>query len=884
MLRKVLIGLGVFLLLLIATAIALPFIFKDKINALVKEEINKNLNARVDYADYGLTLISSFPNFTLTLDNLSVVGIDNFKGDTLAAVKHTAVTIDLMSMFKGEKYKLLAFKLEEPVLHAIVDYDGKANWDIVKPSTTSTTTEQSKFALEAKKVQITDGELSYEDRKGGAVASIHDLDFEGSGDVTQDIYDLTTKTNIAALSFKNGLVSYLSKAKLEAIVNLSIDNRVNKYTFKDNSINLNDLGLQFDGYVQTQKEDLNLDVNFKSKKTEFKSILSLLPAVYAKDFDKIKTSGTLDLKGSVKGLYNVKTYPAFNLDWKVGNAMFQYPDLPVAVRNINIVSTVVKPQGSLDLTVVDIPKLHFEAGSDPVDAKINVKTPVSDPNVSADIHGTMNLANVPKFYPMEGVKSMAGLLKLNLLFKGRKSDLDKKNYEAITAAGDANISGLYYDSKDLPMPVRVNSMQMNFSPQNIKLSNLVAVVGHTDLNASGTLDNFMSYLFGKGDLVGTLNLKSGVFDANEWLSKDADAPVSNTATKDTSHTQFFKVPAQINFTANSEFGKIFYDKIVLQNVKGEVVVKDEAIHLNNLFANLLGGSATISADYVTKNLNNPDVSFTYDIKDFDIQQTYKAVDLSSKMAPVIKHINGAFSSDLKGSGKLNPDMSVDYKSLTGDGKVQLTNAKITGLPMLAEITKVAKIPALQNLELKDGWTVLKFKDGKVNVDPTDFKFGNGYNINFKGANGFDQTIDYDVRLDVPSKELGPATSVAQSMLAKVPGVSATMPDVVGFLFKVTGPFSKPQVKLNKVTAGGSSVKDVLTDTANDLKKQAEEEAKKKADELKKQAEDQFNKQKQAAQEAADKARKEAEQKAREAAEKAKKEAEDKLKNVIKWPK
>lgn len=204
--------------------------------------------------------------------------------------------------------------------------------------------------------------------------------------------------------------------------------------------------------------------------------------------------------------------------------------------------------------------------------------------------------------------------------------------------------------------------------------------------------------------------------------------------------------------------------------------------------------------------------------------------------------------------------------------------------MLAEITKVAKIPALQNLELKQGWTVLKFKDGKVNVDPTDIKFGNGYNINFKGANGFDQTIDYDVRLDVPSKELGPATSVAQSMLAKVPGVNAAMPEVVGFLFKVTGPFSKPQVKLNKVTAGGNSVKDVITNTAEDLKKQAEEEAKKKAEELKKQAEDQLNKQKQAAQDAIDKAKRDAEQKAKEAADKAKKEAEDKLKNVIKWPK
>jgi vacuolar-type H+-ATPase subunit H len=197
---------------------------------------------------------------------------------------------------------------------------------------------------------------------------------------------------------------------------------------------------------------------------------------------------------------------------------------------------------------------------------------------------------------------------------------------------------------------------------------------------------------------------------------------------------------------------------------------------------------------------------------------------------------------------------------------------------------VAKIPALSNLEMKNAWTVLKFKDGKVNVDPTDVKFGNGYNINFKGANGFDQSIDYDVRLDVPGKELGAATSLAQGMLAKVPGLSGAMPDVVGFLFGVTGTAAKPKVTLKGVNAGGGSAKDMVTNAAEDLKKKAEEEAKKQAEELKKKAEDELNKQKQAAQQAADKAKKEAEQKAKEAADKAKKEAEQKLKDVFKFPK
>ncbi len=890
MAKKILISVLIVVVLLLGALVSIPFLFKDKINNRIKEEINKQVTATVDYGDFGLSLFRSFPNFSFSLKNFSVVGKDTFKGDTLAYVPQFNFTIDLMSVFKGEKYKILALNIVNPMVNAKVNYDGKANWDIMKPSErkTETSTESSNFSFEIKRYNIEHAEISYDDKQGNMSALLHDFNFEGSGNVTQEVYDLITKTSVAELSYKSGSVAYLSQAKLDADINLSVDNTNSKYTFKENSISLNDLGLQFDGSVAMPKNETDLDIKFKSKKTEFKSLLSLIPAIYKKDFDKVKTGGSIALQGFVKGKYTETIYPAFNLDLKVNNGMFQYPDLPVAVKNIFITSTVSKAQGGLDLTVIDVPKLHLEAGTDPVDAKLNVRTPVSDPNVKANVLGRLDLANVPKFYPMDGLKQLTGLLVMNLDFAGRMSDVDKKNYQAIKAGGNLKVSNLVYDSKETPMPVRVSDLQMTFNPQNVTLNNLNAALGKSDFSATGSLDNFMAYLFNKGDLLGTVNLKSRQFDVNEWLQKDANAPKSSTP--DTAKTEFFKVPAHIDFTATSEFGKVLYDKIILTNVKGKVTIKDEAINLTDLFANVLGGNATISARYNTKNQDYPDVTFNYNIKNFDIQQTYTTVGMAQKIAPVIKYIKGSFSSDLKGSGKLNPDMSVDYNSLMGDGKVEIPEAKIVGLPLLTEITKVAKIPALQNLELKNAWTVLKFKDGKVHVDPTDIKFGNGYNINFKGANGFDESIDYDIRMDVPSKELGAATSLAQGLLSKVPGLNATMPDVIGFLFKVTGTVAKPQVKLNGVTAGGGtgSGKDMINNAVDDLKQKAEEEAKKQVDALKQKAEQELQNQKQQAEqkarEAAEKLQKDAEQKARDAADKAKKDAEKKVKDALKWPK
>lgn len=876
MLKKILIGVGGMVVLVVAALIAVPFLFKDTINNKIKTEINNQLNAKVDYGSFSLSLIRSFPNFNFSLNDLCVVGVDDFKNDTLVSVKNFGFTLDLMSVIKGDKYKLLALRLSEPQVHAIVNFNGKANWDIVKPSKDKTSdSEKTAFSLEIKKYKIENGQIVYDDRMGNSYARISDLDFEGSGNVSDAVYDFVTKTEINELSYKSGAVPYLNKAKLSAQMNISVDNINNKYTFKENVVSINDLGLQFDGYVQPKKEATALDVKFKASQTEFKNILSLIPGIYQKNFSQIKTSGTLALDGNVKGEMKGESYPAFNLNIKVNNGMFQYPDLPVAVKNIFLAATVAKPQGSLDLSVVDISKLHVEAGADPVDVKINVRTPLSNPNVKANIVGRMNLSNVPKFYPIEGLKTISGLLQLQLDFSGTKNDLDKKNYQTIHAAGNLKIANLVYDTKQTPMPVRVMDMQMVFNPQNVTLNSFSAAIGKSDFYATGTLNNFMAYAFGKGDLEGNLNLRSSQFDANEWLQKNETTKAAQP--NDTAKAEYFKVPAHIDFTVNSQIGKIFYEKIVLENAKGQIAIKDEAIHLNNIFANLLGGSATISAVYDTKAKTHPDVTFTYAINNFDFQKTYQAVGMSEKLAPVIKYVQGNFSSNLKGEGKLNQDMSVDYNSLTGDGKVEIPTARLVGLPVLQKVMEVAKIPALQNMELKNAYTVLKFNNGRVNVDPTDFKFGNGYNVNVKGSNGFDQSIDYDMRMDVPTKELGGAGALAQSYLSKIPGLGATVPDLLNFTFKVTGTAAKPQIKLLNVGAGGgSSAKEILTNTVEDLKKKAEEEAKAKVDELKKQAEQQ-------ARDAADKAKKEAEQRAREAVDKAKKEAEDKLKDVFKFP-
>ncbi|HKL39489.1 MAG TPA: AsmA family protein, partial [Cryomorphaceae bacterium] len=115
----------IFLLLLI-----LPFVFKGKIVELVKQQANENLRAKVEFNDVSLSLIRNFPNLAVSIEDLSVVGVEEFDGDTLARIADFAVVMDVMSVINGDEIVVKSIHIDQPYVMVKVLEDGTANYDI----------------------------------------------------------------------------------------------------------------------------------------------------------------------------------------------------------------------------------------------------------------------------------------------------------------------------------------------------------------------------------------------------------------------------------------------------------------------------------------------------------------------------------------------------------------------------------------------------------------------------------------------------------------------------------------------------------------------------------------------------------------------------------
>jgi len=183
MIKKALKITGITLLSLTVILFAAPFFFKGKIIALVKSEINKNINAQADFADANMSLFRHFPRVSLMLNDLRITGLDNFAKDTLFSAPKIDVALDLMSVIKGNNYKVYSVTVDNPRIHAIINKEGKANWDIAKEDTaTITPTDQKPFNMQLKRYEIRDAFVAYRDETSNMSSDIYNLNHSGSGD------------------------------------------------------------------------------------------------------------------------------------------------------------------------------------------------------------------------------------------------------------------------------------------------------------------------------------------------------------------------------------------------------------------------------------------------------------------------------------------------------------------------------------------------------------------------------------------------------------------------------------------------------------------------------------------------------------------------------
>ena len=604
--KKILIAVVVLLVLFIGVLVAIPFFFKDEVMAEVKKAVNENLNATVEFKDVDISLLRDFPNVSLKLMDYAVTGKNEFEGVNLVAGKSFDVSVNFWSAWNfGEvPLDIRSVNLEEPTMNIIVLRNGQTNYDITKP-TEETASETSPYQIQLQSYSVTDGNIIYDDRLYGTYMKMSGLNHKGKGDFTQDIFDLNTKTTIDELTVTSGAVSYLKKAKLDYDAGFNIDLPNSKYTLRKHDLRINELQMKLDGWVAMPTDNVDMDLTFSAPQSDFKALLSMIPNAYIEGYENVKAAGTFKLDGFAKGTFSAapESYPAFRINLHIANGDVKYPDLPMGISGINTDVVVNSPTAVLDKMTVDVNQFNLKVGNNPIEGYFKLKTPISDPDVDTKIKGVLDLGDLARAFPMEGVKTLNGMVNMDIAAKTKMSTIDKGDYANVDMSGNASIENMDYVAEDMPS-VRINAMRMFFTPKHVEVPNFDMKLGKSDINGTGKIDNILAYFSPDATMKGDFVVRSNYFNADEWMTEEETAGTPQPTAAATTDEELFN---RFDFNVDGEIGKLDYDIYQLTNLRAKGHFTPNELKASNLSGKIgdsdfaITGVLTNVWNYVFKN-------------------------------------------------------------------------------------------------------------------------------------------------------------------------------------------------------------------------------------------------------------------------------------------
>ena len=250
LMKKVLIGLGVLVVLLIAAVVIIPTMVPVE---TYKAEISKQVEAATGrtFKINGDVSVSVLPNLAIEIEDVSFGNAPGGRADQMATMKQLTVDLQLMPLLSGG-IAVDKFILVEPMINIEKNAQGQGNWVMgdVKPATgggaassgsgaassgQSASGGGSAPAIRLGEVRIENGRVSYWDGATGTEEiisditmeiSLPDLDsvMEMSGTLTRNSQELAIKTRVETpRDLMEGRQAKVSEEITSAILNLTFD-------------------------------------------------------------------------------------------------------------------------------------------------------------------------------------------------------------------------------------------------------------------------------------------------------------------------------------------------------------------------------------------------------------------------------------------------------------------------------------------------------------------------------------------------------------------------------------------------------------------------------------------------------------------------------------
>lgn len=801
----------IILAVLLALAIIIPIAFKGPLIKKLKGTINENINATVEFTDLHLNLFKRFPRVYAEIENLSVTGKDQFQSDTLLSVRSIATSLSISDLMSSDQIPISSLIVDNASVRLLSTRDGLVNWNIIPEDgeTSPAGSSEDQVSVSLRDIQVRNLNLTYRDELTATRVQLLNTDIEASGEVEGTITRFLLNGKVGDFGLEYDSVQYIGNTVLKVDGNLEADYDKMNFVFGKTTLFLNDLPLDISGNFRMPSDSMFFDIRFKQPQSDFATLLAMVPKSYQSYLEKVKTTGEAGFEGQIKGLYYEDNYPEISSHLFIRNATFQYEGAPEKIEQISMEGQISKPQGDFDQLVVDIGQAHARIQDNPVNFRLHLIHPISDPEFDAAFDGKIDFTRLSNVISMDSLE-MKGVMEGQLAVKGKMSAIEQQNYNQVSSTGTFHFNNFSIQTPAITRPVEISSGTVKVMNTEIGLTSFKAKTGQSDFLLNGKLSNYLPYFFLNKTLGGDFNLQSSFMNFDELASLMAEEDSAKITPSDS--IVAFQVPANVDLSFRSQIARASFDKMDIRNIDGLITIKNRVLELEKLSMDMLDGQLTLDGSYKSNEANKPEFDFNVQVAGFQIPAAYKSFSMMQRYMPIAARSQGEISSTIAFKGRFDEKLEIIPASLNGTGLLNTKNLQIIDAPVFEKFKGVVNTDKLKNLKVDDFTAHFKMDNGNINMTPFQTKIAN-QPVAVSGALSVERILNLTMDFKVNREDLGADVNKAFGIL---PG-SGNIKVIDATVF-VKGDIKNPEVSFDFSKARKQIEEQVKQSTKESLQK------------------------------------------------------------------
>ena len=753
MMKKWIIRISAVIAVIFVLLLVLPFMFKGKILSAAQKTASESVTATISFdEDLSLSLIRNFPNLSVGVNNIRVIGQDSFQNDTLFQAKQIRLTLDLASLFsETNPINIKKIYAREPRIFVHVLKSGRANYDIVPYDSTAVEapidTSAAPMSLNLNNIDIENAYIHYKDVSMGIDFLSAGTDFQAKGDFAKDIFTLASHYQAKSLNLSYEGMTLVSKAVFDLKSDIQMDLEKFRFGFEPLTARLNELPIEMRGWVQMNDENMDMDLKIDVPNSEFKSLLSAVPGCYTSDFKNVNASGKMSFKMAIKGIMDDLKMPQTKIDLAVENAQFQYPDLPKSVSGINVDLHVLNEDGDPDHTTVDLKNFSLLLGKDPFKMNLFTKNPISSPYARGALSANLTLNDWKDMLPLDSGVAVSGNIKTGLVFDGHYASITQEKFDDLKVEGSLGLTNFRYSAPGL-LQTDIKNLDIKATPSAFIISPSSIRYGSSSVEITeGRLNNMLGYALNNETLSGALRINSNRIDLNEWMPASETTSQETEESSDTAALSAPQIPSNIDMVFQGKIGELLYEDYQLKNCEAQIAVKEGKLNINPIKAEIWGSQISFSTNYAYFEGGKPHINAAFSLQNLIPKNISSQFKMLNTYAPILKDLDAPFNLNMEMISDLGEDLSVDMQSVSADGLMAVTQAQNLKSPeWLTQVFEQLKWnkSKLGDVKIKPGKLGFAINDGKLSLkDSIRLDIYEGAKMSFSGNVDLAQNINFN---------------------------------------------------------------------------------------------------------------------------------------------